>query len=276
MPKGQPTKQPSAHQRPSPVRQKSNPIEALLQKLKGSPPAYILVLGSTGTGKSTFINLVSGSKLGVGIGLESETATVQPTKPLKFGSERVIMVDTPGFDDTVKSEEEVLRTISDYLVDLRRRRISIRGVVYLHRITDNRMGGTALRNFRMFHAICGASAMKNAIIVLNMWDRTKSDVYEPREKELRNVFFQPAMKNGASILRHDGSKASGELILSTLLERPAVDLAIQTEMVDQGMALRTTEAGLALLGDLAGRERKHAEELRRIRGELKEARLRRD
>lgn len=160
--------------------------------------------------------------------------------------------------------------------DRRRRRISIRGVVYLHRITDNRMGGTALRNFRMFHAICGASAMKNAIIVLNMWDRTKSDVYEPREKELRNVFFQPAMKNGASILRHDGSKASGELILSTLLERPAVDLAIQTEMVDQGMALRTTEAGLALLGDLAGRERKHAEELRRIRGELKEARLRRD
>lgn len=164
------------------------------------------------------------------------------------------------------------------LIDMDRHRKGIRicGIVYMHRITDNRMGGTALRNFRMFHAICGSSAMKNAVIVLNMWNEAKRVVYEQREKELRDVFFQNALADGACIMRHDGNRLSAERILESLVERPSVELRLQVEMVDKNVALHATEAGLALLGDLAGRELKHNDELRRVRGELEEARLRRD
>lgn len=157
-----------------------------------------------------------------------------------------------------------------------RKRIRIRGIVYMHRITDNRMGGTALRNFRMFHAICGSSAMENAVIVLNMWDEAKQAVYEKREKELRDVFFQAALADGAHFARHDGSRSSAEGILKALVARPSVDLRIQVEMVDARLALHATEAGLALLGDLAGREIKHNDELCHIRRELVEARRRKD
>ena len=158
----------------------------------------------------------------------------------------------------------------------RRRRIPIRGIVYMHRITDNRMGGTALRNFRMFHAVCGPSAMKNAVIILNMWDKANNTVNERREAELRDTFFQRALVDGACMKRHDGSKSSAEGILKAFVAQSPVDLAIQLEMADKGMALHTTEAGLTLLGDLAVRERKHIDELHRIRAELEEARLRRD
>ena len=157
-----------------------------------------------------------------------------------------------------------------------RKNIPIRGIVYMHRITDNRMGGTALRNFRMFHAICGPSAMQNAVIVLNMWEKSKQAVYEERERELRDTFFGDALKDGARMMRHDGSKASANEILKGIVGREPVDLAIQIEMGDRKLALHATEAGLALLGDLASRERKHIEELRQIRAELEEARLRRD
>ena len=138
------------------------------------------------------------------------------------------------------------------------------------------MGGTALRSFHMFHAICGPSAMKNAVIVLNMWEKTKQAVYKERERELHDVFFQRALADGACMMHHDGSSSSAEKILRTFATKPPVDLAIQVEMVDKGMALHATEAGLTLLGDLAGRERKHIDELQRIRADLAEARLRRD
>lgn len=240
--------------------------------------SYILVMGSTGTGKSTFINLVSGSNLRVGTGLRSQTATVELSKTFEHKSQRIVMVDTPGFDDTVKSDADVLTTIATYLAHLYREGIQIRAIVYMHRITDNRIGGTALRNFRMFEAICGPSARRNAIIVLNMWDQVKKDVAEAREKELResDLFFKAAVTAGARTMRHWGSRESAIPILDNLLNQPPVALAIQREIVEERKAIHLTAAGLALLGDLAAKEAKHVEELRRIREEREEARSGRD
>ncbi|KZT74203.1 hypothetical protein DAEQUDRAFT_294098 [Daedalea quercina L-15889] len=262
----------------SPPRRKSSPLDTLLRRNNGSPLAYVLVMGSTGTGKSTLINLVSGSHMRVGSGLQSETAAVELSKVFKYKSQRVIMVDTPGFDDTSKSDSDVLAIIATYLAQLRRKGVRIRGVVYLHRITDNRMGGTALRNFRMFEAICGDCGMNNAVIVLNMWDRAKSEVYEAREKELREseLFFKPAVTAGAYMMRHDGSAQSAEAILHYLVSKTSAYLQIQTEMIDDMKAIHMTKAGLALLGDLTSKEFQHIEELRRVREEREDARSRKD
>ena len=74
------------------------------------------VLGPTGAGKSTFINLISGSDLRVGQDLESCTEEVDVTLPFEIDGRRVRLVDTPGFDDTTKSDADVLRLVSHYLV----------------------------------------------------------------------------------------------------------------------------------------------------------------
>ena len=62
-----------------------------------------------------FINLVSGSKLGVGGGLRSHTKTVQLAGAFDLDDRRVVLIDTPGFDDTTRSDTDVLKMIAAFL-----------------------------------------------------------------------------------------------------------------------------------------------------------------
>lgn len=57
-----------------------------------------------------FINMVTGNDSGVGHNLESCTAKITMMK-----AHGLILVDTPGFDDTHKTDTEVLSMIADWL-----------------------------------------------------------------------------------------------------------------------------------------------------------------
>ena len=71
------------------------------------------------------------------------------------------------------------------------------GIIYVHRISDDRFSGISVRNFKMFQKLCGDSTLKNVILVTNMWGRVEEDVGEAREKELAEVYFAPALEKGA-------------------------------------------------------------------------------
>ena len=96
-------------------------------------------MGATGSGKSTvrlfllcgalpreftrslfeqFINLISGSDLAVNGGLKSCTDVVQTAGPFNLDSRRVVLIDTPGFDDTQRSDTDVLKIIANFLETL--------------------------------------------------------------------------------------------------------------------------------------------------------------
>jgi len=62
-----------------------------------------------------FINLLSGSNLAVGTGLQSCTDAVQSAPPFKLFDRLITLIDTPGFDDTFKSDTEVLKLIAAFL-----------------------------------------------------------------------------------------------------------------------------------------------------------------
>ncbi|THH15941.1 hypothetical protein EUX98_g9380, partial [Antrodiella citrinella] len=129
----------------------------------------IAVMGATGAGKSTFINLVSPIQFQVGEGLESCTAEVQSAVPFILDGKYVTLIDTPGFDDTVKTEAEILRLISTYLAKTYEAGRRLHGIVFLHRITDVRMGGVAKKNFRLFRKLCGDETLRSVIIATTMW-----------------------------------------------------------------------------------------------------------
>ena len=62
-----------------------------------------------------FINLVSGSNLDIGKGLQSCTEAVQIAGAFDLGGRRVILIDTPGFDDTTRSDTDVLKLVAAFL-----------------------------------------------------------------------------------------------------------------------------------------------------------------
>ena len=100
----------------------------------------------------------------------------------KVGDSVVRFIDTPGFDDTDTKDSDILKIIWGY-ISVGSLRLS--GLLYLHRITDDRVGGTALKNLGMFQKLVWDHNMRNVILVTTMWGKLQPpDIGEARVKEL--------------------------------------------------------------------------------------------
>ena len=145
------------------------------------------------------------------------------------------------------------------------------GVIYVHRISDNRFGGITGRNFNMFRKLCGESTLKNVVFVTNMWKLDSHDINEAREKELSGNFFKPALDKGAQIVRHYNTTESAHNIIRGIMKnRPAV-LQIQRELVDEHKDVINTAAGESLNQELKELVRRHQAELREVQEEMRQA-----
>lgn len=152
------------------------------------------------------------------------------------------------------------------------------GVVYLHRISDNRMGGTATRSFRFFRKICGDDVMSNVVIVTNMWSKVGSREGATREQQLMtdDRFFKPAIDRGARIFRHDHTSSSALDILRPILDNHPQPFAIQRELVNEFRHLCDTEAGREVNHSLRTFTRKCTEDMISLKAELEVAMRQRD
>ncbi|KDQ08310.1 hypothetical protein BOTBODRAFT_179944 [Botryobasidium botryosum FD-172 SS1] len=245
---------------------------ALIEAPNVARDIVIVVMGSTGAGKSSFINLVSGSNLDVGEALRSQTTLPQPAYFELFGR-RVVLIDTPGFDDTERNDAEVLDVIGKYLSVLHSQGLDITAVVYLHRISDNRVAGSALNNLRMCQAICGDSAIKNLIVCTTMWEQVLPGVGEAREKELLETeqFWGRAIQRGARSLRHFRTRESAEAIIRATFGYDPVVLAIQHELVEEGKLLMETTAGVLVDAAIRRLQAKHQAQLTEIDADYQKA-----
>ncbi|KAG2147598.1 P-loop containing nucleoside triphosphate hydrolase protein [Suillus clintonianus] len=233
---------------------------------------YIAVMGATGSGKTTFINTASGSELRVGMGLESCTNEVQMSQAFLLDKARVILVDTPGFDDTTKSDTDVLKMIAAYLQTMHKQDKLLSGVIYMHRISDIRVGGTSRRDFTMFQELCGQEAYKNVLMVTNMWGDDITEDALAREKELRekDIFFKPILDNGARLLRHMNDQESAHKIIQKLTGIDPVVLRIQSELAAVN-DITQTGAYAQLNRELMEQAERNRQELEKLRVELEEA-----
>ena len=59
--------------------------------------------------------MASGSDLRVGNSMESCTSDVEVAQEFSLDGQQVILIDTPGFDDTNKSDAEILMLIAAFL-----------------------------------------------------------------------------------------------------------------------------------------------------------------
>jgi len=214
----------------------------------------IALMGPTGSGKSNVIDTLAGQPgRRSGSSLESYTTEVRAVRLYNHPvhCDRLVLVDTPGFDDTNKSDLEILQMVSDWLKKVYEKDIKLAGIIYLHRITDNRMAGTPHRNLRMFGELCGDNAVKKVVLVTTMWDKVQPDTGARRETELFEKYWKTMINYGASTDRFSNSAESAWKIVNLILEQHAFEvLLLQEELVDLKRALNETQAGKTLYSDL--------------------------
>ena len=242
------------------------------------------------TYNTQFINHVCGTHLRVGTGLRSCTTDIEVAS-CTINDQKVVLIDTPGFDDTSKSQADILEDIARFLKQSSvlsssshecslndashlayrdERGVKVSGVIYMHRISDRRVGGIARENFRLFEKICGEGAMKNVVIVTTMWEDVEENVGKAREQELatKSLFFQTAIQQGANMDRLQNNSESAKRVVSRFLPNPYRRLQMQRELVDENKQVPETEAGGILSDILRQQEERHQREMEKLREEL--------
>ena len=123
----------------------------------------------------------------------------------------------------------------------------------------------------MFRKLCGDAALKNVVLVTNMWSEVPPEVGEAREKELSNTFFKPILDLGAQMTRHQNTVQSAHDIIRRITPNHPVALQIQRELVDEHKNITDTAAGEAINRELHDQIRRHQAELEEVREEMIQA-----
>ncbi|KAH9485981.1 hypothetical protein JR316_0000043 [Psilocybe cubensis] len=227
---------------------------------KISDPLKIMIpiMGATGAGKSSFINMAIGTESRkVGHNIQSctfEVAAVEvpPSKlqdiPL-ISNRKVYLVDTPGFDNTYHHDVEILDKIATWLKESYKE-FTICGVIYLHDISADRYTGTAKRNLQIFSKLCGDSdgVLDHVIIGLTKGSRIPSDEALRREEGLKERQWGHMLSKGVEVYRvsEDGTEIHPIDLLRKIFQKHQehLTLRIQEEMTIQRKIVPQTDAGL--------------------------------
>lgn len=191
------------------------------------------------------------------------------------------LIDTPGFNDTDRSDVETLRVLATYLSASYLRNVFIHGIIYLHRIADNRMSGSSKSNIDMFKALCGYSTYSNVAIATTFWNQQERRTFAQREAELKDNpgFFGGIISEGARLFRHgelgqdvqqlrDSAHTIVRHVVAQSRLAPVV-LLIQHELVDEHKALEQTAAGIVIAGELSKVAESYKRQLATLQNDMK-------
>lgn len=163
--------------------------------------ATFIVIGKTGVGKSSFIKSLGGRNIDddqepivdEGIGscelsmaplfnfskrLKKKLATliqVRKHRPCMYratvNKTEIILVDTPGFDDSGIENLEILRgsiAILHFLA-IQKSCFPIHGIVFLHDISEVKFSGSQRKTLSILRVLCGEKCMGNVIVGTTRW-----------------------------------------------------------------------------------------------------------
>lgn len=188
---------------------------------------------------------------------------------------KVAILDTPGFDDTYKTDAEVLETVADFLAATYRKKLRLSGIIYLYRITDVRLSHGGLANLLMFRALCGDDPLRKVVLATTFWGDVKNlERAREHEEELKTTpeYWGDMLSKKATMTQFHDTQESALNILRSLLEREEkISLKIQKEMVDEDLDLGRTSAGETLNRELNRMAEKYAKDLERHKADMRAA-----
>jgi hypothetical protein len=192
--------------------------------------------------------------------------------------QKMILIDTPDFDDTTHSDIEILQSIGLYLQQGFKEFLT--GVIYMQRITNNRMTGSTLRNLQVLKELCGISYYPNVALVTSQWDKVPPAIGENRESQLieMNDYWREMIRQGATIHRYWNSKESAIQILRQFLLKPSFELQFQKELITTHGNIGDTEARKEVVQTLLKKLHSYEEQISKLiednrRAEIKKQRM---
>lgn len=183
------------------------------------------------------------------------------------------MIDTPGFDDTYRSDAEILELLARWLRKNYYQGVELTGAILLQPINGNRIQGSERRRLRLFEKICGPNCFSKIVIATTMWDEISCDAMSFRRMQDRVVStdcWGTMAAGGARVERHDNNADSARRIVSMLCGQSVpMKLLMQEELGHNGGTLAGTSAGHQLYSELDDRCKSLLESLEELRHEQK-------
>jgi len=189
---------------------------------------FVAVVGLTGVEKSSIIKTLTGEDVHVEHTIHTGSFFPFPTHalPVAFGlivlspvgtttfvmfptiidEQCYILIDTPGFNDQVRTDMEVFEEILKWFHTMTPY-CDLAGILYVHDITPKRFNKSAVLNLDMLEALCGEEFFKNVTILTTMWgdmNRSATKAAEKRQREFEQDAWKTLIAGGARVfsLRH--------------------------------------------------------------------------
>ncbi|CAN9420491.1 unnamed protein product [Alternaria alternata] len=136
------------------------------------------VVGVTGSGKSSFIKRATQRS---DIRTSTDTGvchTGNSPVSLSIRRSQLYPIDTPGFDDSKRDDEEVYRELAHLMAQSFRKGQLLNGFLYLQAVNIPRQRGSQIRNLLMFKKLCGNNNFNNIVLGLGSGDM-EADATDP-------------------------------------------------------------------------------------------------
>ncbi|KAJ8125624.1 hypothetical protein O1611_g8013 [Lasiodiplodia mahajangana] len=206
-------------------------------------PIYIAVFGRTGSGKTSFINRATGASINPGHGAASDTKIVEQVNipSNKVEGREIILIDTPGFNDTDLEEPRLFLHIADWLANSHYNGERLNGVVFLQGINEVRVLKGEQNGVELFKNIVGSDALGQVMVVTTMWDQVEPDFGTRNENNRASVWLN-LKSGGARFGRFYNTEDSALEIVREFQEFPKITLLLQQELIQHGGKVRKTSA----------------------------------
>ncbi|KAH7092481.1 hypothetical protein FB567DRAFT_614468 [Paraphoma chrysanthemicola] len=235
-------------------------------------------MGSSGSWKTAFINVFAEDPQPVShdintseyseTGVSSSRLSSPGTHPVTVhpcvlpDCTQFYMVEIPELSDTSLSGIETCVGVAKWLCDVYVRHLLIRGIIYLRDLNDQRFTSSEVNNVRLLEKLCGEKYLTNVVLATTMRKSVDSARLLSRERELVSNTWKHAIEHGSRVVRHDADIRSAVAIISTLMDRPpSMALAVQDQIVDNGLPLSATDVG-QILDEIIRSRRKSQEDQR--------------
>lgn len=204
----------------------------------------LAVFGKTGAGKSSFVSSATGCEFEIGhSGSSCESLEVKTIKArcvisnmmhnlgtsevshgeFFLGKTRVIIFDTPGFDDSDSKDPQIFEKLTKWLAASHKAGKYLNGLIFMQPISETRITGSEKKRTQLFKKIVGENFYCQVALVTSMWDFTREEKGNAHENHRVDdpTVWGDMLQGGAQVLRFLNTPESALEIVKYFTDRPS-------------------------------------------------------